>query len=147
VFPNQATVGTKCSVKDSSKDYRGLTVYRACSFGQGVDVVTRYWANGGDARRLYDDRFAGNTKGVYALYVGGEKTDGWVKTTKGRVESPPRMNLVASWGDDHLSISIFAPTAQDLWKSLGKLRAVTPDQLLGYPQGSGGATVGPVEGR
>jgi len=147
VFPNQATVGTKCSVKDSSKGYRGLTVYRACSFGHGVDVVTRYWANGGDATGLYDDRFKGNTKGGYTLYVGGEKTDGWVKTTKRRVESPPRMNLVASWGDDHLSISIFAPSEQDLWKSLAKLHAVAPEQLLGYPQGTGGANAGPVEAR
>jgi len=82
-------------------------------------VVVRYWASGKDARKLFGNRFAGNTRAFYSLYIGDTKTDGWVKTVKRPADSKKTANLVALWGEDHLSISIFATSSQELWSTFG----------------------------
>lgn len=147
VFANQSAIGTNCVVTDSTKNYSALTAYRSCSAGKDVDVVVRYWANSSDAHKLYDKRFATNIEATYTAYIGGTKTDGSVKVTKHKTDSPPRLNLVAMWAGGHVALSIFAPSSHDLWTAFGKVRAVLPDQTLGYPATSGSATSGTLEAR
>lgn len=147
IYPNQDAIAGRCTTTDSTKHYSALTVFRSCWVGDEVEVVTRYWAAGKDAHKLYDARFKGNTRASYDFYIGDERTDGMVRTTKRPTEAGGSLNLIVMWADDQLAISLFAPTSQALWDTLEQLEVVIPEQLLGYPEADGGATTGPAGAR